>query len=294
MDSSTKEQNNQNNITINVSLDDFLASEAPCVKKRKPKKSRLDYLLTTTPDQIARNTIIGFLIEEIQKEGPLTTNQLNIRLKTKIGVLRRSDGTLYAGGKVENMLKGSLFANRDIFNLVGDRWHCKKENASIFIENEIERAALFHEQYKNRRKFKQIFKVTHKNVDADSDEEKKSGKATSIKKGLYKRRKKEHHEAYTNYKQALEACLEKNALEIPLERIRKLTEISNPNRILEDYRLLGVLECYNLFRSLFWDKEGKLIEAQEDVNLRLEEKIELSEISAKRLLEEVVKIETIL
>lgn len=58
MESDSEFQLEENNINITLSLDDLPLGE-DYMKKRRRKVSRLNYLLTSTPEQIARNTIIG-------------------------------------------------------------------------------------------------------------------------------------------------------------------------------------------------------------------------------------------
>jgi len=58
--------------------------------------------------------------------------------------------------------------------------------------------------------------------------------------------------------------------------------------------LWGFFECYQLFKSLFWDKHLKLIEAPEDMLLRLEDEANVREVEAKRLLESIVNIKALI
>jgi len=236
MNSDSEFQIEENNINIILSLDDLPLGGDQHIKKRRRKVSRLDYLLSSTPEHIARNTIIGYLISVLQKQKSIPSEKLLQLLSDNIGNLRRTDGTQYIGGKVQNMLKGSIFANKDIFSKEDGHWSVNNEGASLFLENEIARIEKFQSKYKHRKKYKQIFQVTQANAEANEDIFRIG---SGNKKGMHKRRKKEQHKAYAMYKRALEAFKEKKVYENPLERIRKYSSMRNSDKILEDYRLVG-------------------------------------------------------
>ena len=151
------QNNNENDENFqNLILWDNISNSSNNKTKRRLKRgTTIKYLLENTAEHILNNTVSGYIINYLYKNGPKTMKQIKDEVSPKYNDFRKLSGHLYTGTD-EKTIKGTLAAN-GLFKTIMTK-DCQWSNQALWTWETVQKWQVIYERAKEymQEKIKQI------------------------------------------------------------------------------------------------------------------------------------------